>query len=161
MDNLVLHKRIREQGGAYGAGSSNHSNVGSFYFYAYRDPHLNATLAAFKEGVESIGSGMFSEQELEEAKLGLLKGMDAPVSPSARGNVAYSWMREGKTMAVRQVYREHLLKATKEEVVQVLKEHVLPQLSSATLSVFSDKNLLEKEGGTLKQEGRSFTVASV
>ena len=161
MDNLVLHKRIREQGGAYGAGSSNHSNVGSFYFYAYRDPHLSATLAAFKEGVESIGSGMFNEQELEEAKLGLLKGMDAPVSPSARGNVAYSWMREGKTTAVRQAYRERLLKATKEEVVHVLKEHVLPQLSNATLSVFSDKNLLEKEGGILKQEGRSFTVASV
>src|SRR5581483_2175471 len=40
MQNTTLHKKIREQGGAYGGGASYSPSVGNFQFYAYRDPNI-------------------------------------------------------------------------------------------------------------------------
>jgi presequence protease len=146
MENTILHKRIREQGGAYGSGAVNQLSSGSFYFYAYRDPHLKETLKAFKEGAISVGSGKFLERELEEAKLCVIQGIDSPVSPGSRGSLAYVWMREGKERVLRQKYREALINTTKEDVIQVLLEKVIPQLEESSFRVFSGKEFLEREG---------------
>ena len=48
-DNLTLHTRIREQGGAYGGGSVSNALSGSFYFYSYRDPNIVSTFKAFED----------------------------------------------------------------------------------------------------------------
>lgn len=161
-DNLTLHTRIREQGGAYGAGAVNNTSSGLFYFYSYRDPHIADTLDAFNEAVKTIVEGNFEDSDLEEAKLEMVQAMDAPVSPGSRGDLAYGWMREGKTLERRQAFRDAILSATREDVINAVKRHVLPKMEDATTVVFAGKDLLEKEAPAVEEFiGKPFAIKAV
>ena len=153
-DNLILHPRIREQGGAYGSGATNHTLSGYFCFYAYRDPNISSSLAAFEEAIERIVNGDFKDSDLEEAKLEIIQGLDNPVAPGSRGHVAYSWMREGKTPKVRQGFRARLLGATRDDVIAATKAHIVPNYPTGTTVVFAGKELLEKENVILLSQGK-------
>jgi Zn-dependent M16 (insulinase) family peptidase len=126
LENLVLHKEIREKGGAYGGGVSYSPSTGNFYFYAYRDPHLSKTIEAFQKALEKIADGEFNERELEEAKLGVIQALDAPVAPGTRAMVAYSWKRAGRTLALREDFRKKILSATSEEVAEAMRHCLIP-----------------------------------
>jgi len=45
MENTVLHKEIREKGGAYGSGCKMGDNIISFY--SYRDPNIFKSYSAY------------------------------------------------------------------------------------------------------------------
>lgn len=144
-DNLVLHAKIREQGGAYGGGAICNSMAANFYFYSYRDPNIHTTLAAFDEAIDEIAAGNFDEADLEEAKLEMIQSLDTPISPGSRGDVAYGWFREGKSHALRQQFRTAVLTLTKEQVIEAVKAEILPQKDRGVPIVFASKELLEKE----------------
>lgn len=148
LDNLVLHKEIREKGGAYGGGASYSPSTGNFHFFAYRDPHLAKTLAIFPKSLEAIAKAKFTEQELEEAKLGVIQSLDAPVPPSSRAMVAYAWLRAGRTLAMREVFRHTILSATKKQVAHAIEEHLMGK-EMVTVSLLG-KELYEKEAKKLK-----------
>lgn len=150
MDNVTLHKRIREQGGAYGSGAVHAGMSGQFYFYSYRDPHLASTVAAFKEAALELAAGEFEESDLIEAKLGILQDLDAPVAPGSRAITAYSRLRCGRTPEVRQQYRDRLLSADVKAVREAVKAHLLPRMEEGVLVTFGSKELLEKENTLLK-----------
>lgn len=153
-DNLTLHRRIREQGGAYGGGAGTNSMAGNFYFYSYRDPNIASTFQAFTDSVKVLENGDFSAEDLEEAKLELLQGMDSPVSPGGRAELAYSWLREGKTFELRKAYRERLLDLQKDHVVEAVKRSLVPNMQAGIPVVFAGKELLEKENAILIEQGR-------
>ncbi|NGX42692.1 MAG: hypothetical protein K940chlam7_00976 [Chlamydiae bacterium] len=153
-DNLTLHPRIREQGGAYGGGAANHALVGNFAFYAYRDPNISSTLSAFEEAVEKVINDDFKDSDLGEAKLEIIQGLDSPTSPGSRGNVAYGWLREGKTLEMRQTFRDRLLSLTRKDVVDAVKNHIQEQADSGCTVVFAGKELLEKENDVLISQGK-------
>jgi presequence protease len=152
-ENKTLHKRIREQGGAYGSGAVNNPMRGVFYFYTYRDPHIVTSLGAMREAVEEIANGNFDARELEEAKLGIVQGLDSPISPGSRGIVAYSWQREGKTWEMRQASREKTLSLTREDIQKAVKKHLLERFDEGVTVSFADKTFLEQENAVLKQKG--------
>lgn len=158
MENKVLHKRIREQGGAYGTGAVNGVLSGQFYFYAYRDPHLSSTVDAFHEAVEAIVSGTFDDSDVEEAKLGLFQDLDSPIPPGARAITAYGRLRGNRTPEVRQLFRERLLKLTKEEITHAAKEHLTIGIEKGILVSFAGKGLLGKENALLKQALPLYTI---
>src|SRR3569832_1790326 len=87
-DHQVLHPKIREQGGAYGAGTSYISTLGHFTFHTYRDPHLASSLQIFKEAVDAIANGRFTKEDLESAKLESIQTLDSPISPGNRGTTS-------------------------------------------------------------------------
>lgn len=147
LENVILHKEIREKGGAYGAGASYMPTTGNYHFTAYRDPNLSQTVATFHKAMEQISNGAFSERELEEAKLSVLAAMDTPVTPGGRAIVAYSWLRAGRTLADRQALRDQLLRTTKPEVALTVKEHLLS--FPTTLVSFLGTHLYEKESGKI------------
>jgi len=153
-DNVVLHQRIREQGGAYGGGSVCNTVSGIFYFYSYRDPNIVTTLKAFEDAIEEIAEGNFDENDLKEAKLEMIQSMDTPVSPGSRGDLAYGWIREGKTPELRQKFRDKVLSLTKDEVIEAVKKHVHNKLETGATVVFSGKELLEKENNALLRSGK-------
>jgi len=153
-DNLVLHALIREQGGAYGGGSSSNALGGNFTFYAYRDPNISSTLEAFQKAVDTIVLGNFDESDLEEAKLEVIQGLDAPVAPGSRGDLTYSRLREGRPPEVRQGFRDRLIALTKEEVINAVKQHIVPRLPQSTTVIFAGKELLEKENTLLPEQGK-------
>jgi hypothetical protein len=154
-DNLTLHTKIREQGGAYGGGAVSNPMSGNFYFYSYRDPNVTATFNAFEEAVQTVLKGDFDESDLEEAKFEMIQGLDAPVSPGSQAEVAYGWWREGRTLEVRQAFRNKLLSLTREEVIEAVECIIAQQMDKGAAVIFSSTELLEKANQELLAQGKS------
>jgi Zn-dependent M16 (insulinase) family peptidase len=153
-DNLTLHTKIREQGGAYGGGAVSNPLSGNFYFYSYRDPNIVSTLKAFDEAVQYVIQGNFDRSDLEEAKFEMIQGLDSPVSPGSQAEVAYGWWREGRTFDVRQAYRNKLLSVTREEIIDAVERIIVQNIDLGTPVVFASKELLEKANQELLAEGK-------
>lgn len=149
-ENVVLHQKIREEGGAYGGGAVSNGASGNFYFYSYRDPHIVKTLMAFKSSIEAIANGKFEESDLEEAKFEMIQDLDAPIAPGNRAEVAFSWNRSGKTLEVRQAFRTALLALTPETIAEAVRKWIVPNYANGKTIVFAGKALIEKENKILK-----------
>lgn len=154
MENQTLHRQIREQGGAYGAGAVNSPMSSNFYFYSYRDPHLAKTLTAFDNAVDEIIAGDFTDDDLEEAKLEMIQDLDSPVAPGSRGALAYGWLMSGKTLALRQQNRDRILAATRGDIVKAVKNHVVLNRAEGSVVSFGGTDLLNKENQLLVDGGR-------
>lgn len=77
---------VREKNGAYGSGVKIGKD-GMFSFYSYRDPNTIKTLDIFDQSGKWITDNFQSidDQTVFEAKLGVLKGLDAPVEAGSKG----------------------------------------------------------------------------
>ncbi len=148
LENKLLHRVIREQGGAYGAGANYNMTIGAFYLHSYRDPHITRTLNTFHEALELIAKGKFTEKDLEESKLEVIQQLDQPVSPGARAITAYAQWREGKTKEIRQNYRDRLLAVSMKDVASILEKELLPKIKNGIIVTFAGKALLDKENIT-------------
>lgn len=148
MENLILHKEIREKGGAYGSGATYTPSTGNFHFYSYRDPHLKNSIDAFHKAFQKIAGKKFNDRELEEAKLGVLQTLDAPIPPGNRAMVAYSWKKAGRSYDLREEFRKKVLAATREEVAIAVGKHLLEK--EEVLVSFLGKDLYDKEKKKLK-----------
>ena len=142
IENLVLHPEIREKGGAYGSGISYHSSTGILHIYSYRDPHIVPTWDTFERAIHQIAAGKFKKHDLEEAKIGIVQGLDAPHPPSQKASTAYGLMKEGKNDSLRQMFRDEILSVEKAAIQHCLKEHLIPRLKEAIPLVFGAENLL-------------------
>jgi Zn-dependent M16 (insulinase) family peptidase len=153
-DNLTLHAKIREQGGAYGGGAVSNPLSGTFYFYSYRDPNIVSTIKTFDEAVQNVTQGNFDDSDLEEAKFEMIQGLDTPVSPGSQAEVAYGRWREGRTYEIRQAYRNKLLSLTGDEVISAVKRIIAEQMDQGSVVVFAGKELLERANLELITEGK-------
>jgi len=152
MDNTSLHRKIREEGGAYGGGASCNTLCGNFLFYSYRDPHINSTLKAYEGALEKIINGRFKESDIEEAKLEKIQDLDTPISPGSRGDVVYALLKENKTVTMRQEFRDRLMELKKDEIIDALQNILKPNMENAPTVVFAGQDLLDKENlKSLKQ----------
>ncbi|MCG8578179.1 MAG: hypothetical protein MI810_25090, partial [Flavobacteriales bacterium] len=80
--NGYLHRAIREQGGAYGSGASQDSNIAAFRFFSYRDPRLAETLADFDKSIDWLLNEEHEWRQVEESILGVVSAIDKPSSPA-------------------------------------------------------------------------------
>jgi presequence protease len=149
-DNLTLHPLIREKGGAYGGGANNNPTHGTFNFYAYRDPNIVSSVEAFDLAMKIVEEGDFTDEDLEEAKLEIIQGLDNPISPGSRAYVAYSWLRNGKSLELRQKLRDRLLSLSCDQVAMAVRKHLRPQFDQGITVVFAGKALLEAENQEFK-----------
>ena len=160
LDNLVLHKRIREQGGAYGTGAAYNSSSGIFSFYSFRDPNIWKSYQAFHESLQQVARGEFKKEDLNEAKRECIQGLDDPVSPYAQAEIVVGRLLEKKTAALRQKYRTTLLQATHEELEELAIEFLKENLPQGAFTTAAGKPLLKKELPLFQQEHLSFkTIA--
>ncbi len=151
MDHLILHPKIREQGGAYGAGTTYVPSLGHFTFHAFRDPHLESTLAAFKEAILAIAKGEFSEEDLEAAKLESIQALDRPSPPGNRGINSYFLKREGRSLEQRQSFRDRLLNLTCQEAALAVEKELKPRLEQSLTVTLAGQEFLEKENKKLQK----------
>lgn len=161
MENKVLHRAIREQGGAYGGGAHYNASTGLFYFHSYRDPNLYSTLDAFTLALEEIAGGNFDDRELEEAKLGMVQGLDAPVPPGARSMVSYGRAREGKTFEMRKKFRANLLAVTSHDIETVLEKELLAKKDQAITISFAENDFFDKAAKTLTSDQKPLPIFPV
>ncbi|KAJ5175270.1 Mitochondrial presequence protease [Penicillium canariense] len=130
-----LHPEIREKGGAYGAGASNGPIKGIFTFMSYRDPNPMNSLKVFQNSGIFARDRAWSEREIEEAKLGIFQGLDAPMSVDEEGA---RYFMSGVTHEMDQRWREQVLDVTAKDVNEVA-DRFLVNGSRKTTCVLGEK----------------------
>lgn len=140
--NGFLHRAIREQGGAYGAGASYDADSGAFRFFSYRDPRLQETLEDFDRALEWLLSARLEHRELEEAILGVIGAIDRPNSPAGEAAATYFSSLHGRTPERRRAFRQAVLEVTAEDLRRVTERYLDP--ASASIAVVTASDLLAK-----------------
>ncbi|KAI2608970.1 Metalloenzyme, LuxS/M16 peptidase-like protein [Hypoxylon fragiforme] len=121
-----LHHEIREKGGAYGGGAYMRGLDGIFGFYSYRDPNPQNTLSIMRNAGRWAADKEWSEQDLEEAKISVFQGVDAPKAVSSEGMLQFM---AGITPEMQQKRRERLLDVTKDQVQKVAALYIVNALA--------------------------------
>lgn len=116
MTNQLLHAALREKGGAYGGSAGYGGGSGTFVMASYRDPRLAETYADFGVAVDQMLEQDFSQEELEEAIICVIKGLDKPNSPHEDVVHAWSLHRRGISEELRQRFRTGVLTCTLDDI---------------------------------------------
>ncbi|KAL9471156.1 hypothetical protein ACSS6W_009097 [Trichoderma asperelloides] len=117
-----LHHEIREKGGAYGGGAYSKALDGLFGFYSYRDPNPQNTLNIMRNAGRWAVEKEWSDRDLEEAKISVFQGVDAPKSVNQEGMARFL---SGITDEMKQKKREQLLDVTKDQVRAVAQKFLV------------------------------------
>jgi len=139
-----LHRAIREQGGAYGAGAAYDADSASFRFFSYRDPRVAGTLADFQHALDWL-QGRHDAQRVEEAILGAIKDLDAPRSPAGEAIRAHYNALFGRTPAFRKRLREQVLAVTLADLQRVGRDYLDPDRRNVAV-IGNRDSLAEAEG---------------
>ncbi|WP_213357490.1 insulinase family protein [Chlamydiifrater phoenicopteri] len=159
LDNVILHTKIREQGGAYGSGASVNLLRGVFYCYSYRDPEISITKKAFYEALEAVAKGDFKDKDVNEGILGVVQDIDSVIPPGGRASAAYFRLRSGRDPEVRQKFRKNLLGVSKEQVVSAFSRWLSSQKERAVFVTFSGREMLNENADVLEGLSVSSPIA--
>ncbi|AKL94522.1 peptidase [Clostridium aceticum] len=85
-----LWNKVRVLGGAYGA-MAGFSRNGNLYFTSYRDPNLDKTLKVYDEAYKYLSGFSSTEREMTKFVIGTISKMDAPMTPSMKGQEATAY----------------------------------------------------------------------
>ncbi|EXJ96416.1 hypothetical protein A1O1_01542 [Capronia coronata CBS 617.96] len=117
-----LHPEVREKGGAYGASASASPISALFTMSSYRDPNPRNSLKVFQRAGIYARDKEWDSRELEESKLSIFQGIDAPRSVSSEASKEFMY---GITEDMDQQMRERLLDVTKEQIQQVAQKYLV------------------------------------
>lgn len=154
MTMKYLHTEIREKGGAYGGGVSL-SASGLLNFYSYRDPNPANSHAIYDGAMSWLKKGEFSQEDVDEAKLGLFQSIDAPIPPGSKG---MRWFLHGITEESLRRHRIRIMEVTKDRIIEVgqkyLGEANTNPVGRATIGPENKKILANSEQNwtTIKKE---------
>ena len=144
-----LHHEIREKGGAYGGGAYSRGLSGLFGYYSYRDPNPQNTLKIIRDAGRWARDKEWTDQNIEEAKLSVFQGVDAPESVSQEGMTRFlSGVDEG----MEQTKREQLLDVKKEDIREVAQRYLVEGMKDARVTVLGEQKdwIKEEAGWTIK-----------
>ncbi len=146
--NGYLHRAIREQGGAYGAGAGYSPDSGAFRFFSYRDPRLEGTLNDFRGSIEWLLQPSHPDRLLEEAILGVVGEIDRPDSPAGEAVIGYFGALHGRTTEQRRTLRRQVLDVSKDDLNRVCETYLANEAPST--SVVTSVAALDAELGLAK-----------
>ena len=135
LQNGCLHRMIREQGGAYGAGAQQDSGIAAFCCFSYRDPRLAETLADFDAAMRWLAETAHEPRQLEEAKLGLIAALDKPASPAGEARHDFHGRLFGYDPAHRRAFRERVLETRLEDLQRAGRQYLSPERASTAVVV--------------------------
>ena len=142
--NGFLHRAIREQGGAYGAGASQDSQSGAFRFFSYRDPRIEGTLEDFDASIKWVLEQPIGSDKIEEAILGVIGSMDKPSSPAGEAIQAFYSELNGRSKQTQIEFRKNILKVNEADLKRVAEEYLRP--NKAQTAVITNTDLAESSG---------------
>ncbi|TXD96371.1 peptidase M16 [Psychrobacter frigidicola] len=125
--NGYLHSAIRERGGAYGGGAGYDANACAFKFFSYRDPHCAETYAHFDASIEWLLNEPQTAEQLEEAILGIISGMDKPGSPAGEAVKACFADLHHRGIDWQRKMRAEILEVTVPDLQRVAKQYLQGQ----------------------------------
>ena len=140
-----LHHEIREKGGAYGGGAYSRGLSSLFGYYSYRDPNPQNTLKIMRDAGCWARDKEWTHQNLEEAKLSVFQGVDAPESVSQEGMTRFL---SGVDETMEQTKREQLLDVKKEDIREVAQRYLVDGMKDARITVLGEnKDWFKEEAG--------------
>lgn len=148
LTHKYLHPEIREKGGAYGAGASSGPVKGLFTLSSYRDPNPINTLKVFKNSGIFARDRAWTDQELEEAKLGIFQGLDAPMSVDEEGA---RYFMSGVTDDMDQRWREQVLDVTAKDVNQAAQRFLVDGSRQAVCVLGEKKDWADSESWNVRK----------
>jgi Zn-dependent M16 (insulinase) family peptidase len=112
LTHQVLHPRIREQGGAYGASASYASGSASFSLTSYRDPRLTATYDDLRDSLRWLQTCPDDPRPIKEAVLGVIADLDTPGSPAGEARARFNGALKGIATTDLDAHRQRILAVT-------------------------------------------------
>ncbi|KAJ6647499.1 Presequence protease, mitochondrial, partial [Pseudolycoriella hygida] len=138
LSSKYLTKMVREKNGAYGSGVKT-GRDGIFNFFSYRDPNTIKTLEIFDQSGNWITENFHSidDQTIFEAKLGVIKGLDAPVEAGAKG---LDMFRFGMSQEMLNECRQRVLNVQHEDLIRVTELYLKRQDQPTARYVLGPQN---------------------
>lgn len=121
LTNKVLHRLIREAGGAYDARARHDVTNGLFMMSSDRDPRLQGTYDDFQEAVQWVLNGKFEQESVDEAVVCVIKNIDRPKSPFQEAYSSLLRQKMGVTDEMRQSYRSSILNCKVDDIKDAAK----------------------------------------
>lgn len=143
-----LHPEIREKGGAYGAGAASGPIKGIFAFTSYRDPNPVNSLKVFQNSGIFARDRAWSDREINEAKLGIFQGLDAPMSVDEEGA---RYFMSGVTEDMDQRWREQVLDVTAQDVNNAAQRFLVDGSRKSACLLGEKKNWADSEGWDVRK----------
>jgi len=131
--NGYLHRAIREQGGAYGGGAGQDSNIAAFRFFSYRDPRIEGTLNDFDESLNWLHNEKHDWSQVEEAILGVISSIDKPGSPAGEAKQTFHTELYGRTREVREQFRNQVREVTLADLQRVAATYLTNDKASTAV----------------------------
>jgi hypothetical protein len=128
-----LHSAIREKGGAYGAGAMQDSNNKIFKFFSYRDPRCTETFDEFKKSREWSLKNI-SEEQLDEGILGVISGIDKPLSPYGEAVSDFINILDNKDKEKRLAFRSKIKNCTIDDLVEVSRKYLFNESKKSLIA---------------------------
>jgi hypothetical protein len=110
-----LWNRVRVQGGAYGSFSAFMKN-GNMFFTSYRDPNLADTLKVYDGAGGYFSSFETDRRQMTKYIIGTISDLDAPLTPSMKGDKAVELYFRGISYEDLQKERREVLSTDAEAV---------------------------------------------
>jgi Zn-dependent M16 (insulinase) family peptidase len=107
-----LQRRVRIQGGAYGAFCTFDRPSGFFTYLSYRDPNLLGTIKTYDQTVQFLGDLESNDTERVKSIVGAIGRLDTYQLPDARGYISMLHYLRGESDEDRQQFRNELLGTT-------------------------------------------------
>lgn len=137
-----LHREIREKGGAYGASCFSNPLDGVFGMTSYRDPNARNTLRIMEGAGRWAVDKLWTERELEEAKISVFKSVDAPRAVNEEGMTEFT---TGITPEMQAERRERFLDVSAEQIRDAAEGYLLGWSGKGRLAVVGQRG---EEGGS-------------
>ncbi len=138
-----LWVNVRVRGGAYGCACG-FGRSGDSYFASYEDPNLGKTLEVYGQAADFVRDFQADERVMTQYILGAISGMDAPLTPAAKGLRALSAYMMGVTDEQLQRERDEVLAADPEKI-RSLAAYVDAFLEDGCLCVVGNAQKLKRE----------------
>jgi len=131
--NGYLHSAIREKGGAYGAGAMQDSNNMIFKFFSYRDPRCTETFDEFKKSRDWSLKNI-SQEQLDEGILGVISGIDKPLSPYGEAVSDFINILDNKDKEKRLAFRSKIKNCTIDDLIEVSRKYLFNESKKSLIA---------------------------
>ena len=145
-----LYKKIRVQGGAYGAMCMFDPLNGIFSFLSYRDPNLSETLRAYEEALDLAARQDVDGEDLEKTLIGTIGALDRPMDPAGKGFTSMVREFSGISDEDRLRFRQGVLAVSAASLREAAVSRLLPSAPSASIAVYAADERLHRANEALQ-----------
>lgn len=145
-----LWEMVRMHGGAYGVSASVTGMAGYMIMTSYRDPHIEQTLHAFRQALNTFI--LLSERECDDLVIARLGKEHRPMGPQESLTLAMKRTIYGIGTVMRQRLRDELLAVSPQDLVAAATRLLL-RVDEAQICVLGQQKNLEtaQKSGVIKQ----------